>query len=86
MRHPSVRLAFVTGVPDQRRDEIIAAVIVSEPGASVDEGVLLEHCRRELAAYKIPRLMKFVNEIDLPLTVTGKLQKNRLVDFFKHDT
>ena len=38
--------------------------------------------RRQLAAYKIPRMMKFVSEAELPLTVTGKLQKNRLAEFF----
>ena len=85
LRHPAVRLAFVTGVPDQRRDEVIAAVVVRQPGQSVDEAALREHCRRELAAYKIPRLMAFVEERDLPLTVTGKLQKNRLADFFMRD-
>ena len=44
----------------------------------MDEAALAAHCRRELAAYKVPRLIAFVNEADLPLTVTGKLQKNRL--------
>ena len=43
---------------------------------------LMAHCRAELAAYKVPRLMKFISEAELPLTVTGKLQKNRLADFF----
>jgi fatty-acyl-CoA synthase len=85
LKHPAVKLAFVTGVPDQRRDEVIAAVIVRHPTHDVTEAALLEHCRRELAAYKIPRLMVFVNESDLPLTVTGKLQKNRLADFFAHE-
>jgi fatty-acyl-CoA synthase len=82
LRHPAVKLAFVTGVPDERRDEVIAAVIVCEPGQTVDEAELLAHCRRDLAAYKLPRLMTFVSEAELPLTVTGKLQKNRLADFF----
>jgi fatty-acyl-CoA synthase len=82
LRHPGVKLAFVTGVPDARHDEAIAAVIVRHEGASVDESALAEHCRRELASYKVPRLMTFVNETDLPLTVTGKLQKNRLHEFF----
>ena len=83
MAHPAVKLACVTGVPDARRDEVIAAVIVCEAGRTVGEADLIVHCRRELAAYKIPRLVKFVNETDLPLTVTGKLQKNRLAEFFK---
>ena len=83
LRHPAVKLAFVTGVPDARRDEVIAAVIVRHDGTSVDEPALTAHCRRELAAYKVPRLFDFVDETDLPLTTTGKLQKNRLADLFR---
>ena len=86
MAHPAVKLACVTGVPDPRRDEVIAAVIVCRSGQSVEEADLLAHCRRLLAAYKIPRLVKFVSEAELPLTVTGKLQKNRLVEFFTRGT
>jgi fatty-acyl-CoA synthase len=82
LRHPAVKLAFVTGVPDERRDEVIAAVVVRHDGESVDQPALTEYCRRELASYKVPRLMVFVSESDLPLTTTGKLQKNRLAEFF----
>jgi fatty-acyl-CoA synthase len=82
MAHPAVKLACVTGVADPRRDEVIAALIVCRPGESVEEADLLAFCRRRLAAYKIPRLMKFVSEAELPLTVTGKLQKNRLAELF----
>jgi fatty-acyl-CoA synthase len=86
LRHPGVKLAFVTGVPDARRDEAIAAVIVQHDDADLCEATLAEHCRRELASYKVPRLMSFVRETDLPLTVTGKLQKNRLHEFFKRES
>jgi fatty-acyl-CoA synthase len=82
MAHPGVKLAYVIGVPDVRRDEVIAAVVVCRTGHRVEEADLLTHCRRELAAYKIPRLTRIVSETDLPLTLTGKLQKNRLVEFF----
>jgi fatty-acyl-CoA synthase len=85
LRHPAVKLAYVTGVPDPRRDEIVAAVIVRHAGAAVDESALIEHCRRELASYKAPRLMIFVEERDLPLTVTGKLQKSRLPELFRRE-
>ncbi len=85
MAHPAVKLACVTGVPDPRRDEVIAALIVRRPGVAVEEAELLAHCRSQLAAYKIPRLMKFVSEAELPLTVTGKLQKNRLPELFTRD-
>ena len=82
MAHPAVKLACVTGVPDPQRDEVVAALVVCQPGQSVEEADLLALCRRQLAAYKIPRMMKFVSEAELPLTVTGKLQKNRLAEFF----
>lgn len=85
LRYPGVKLAFVTGVPDARRDEAIAAVIVPHESASLSKAALAEHCRRELASYKVPRLMTFVREADLPLTITGKLQKNRLHEFFTRD-
>jgi fatty-acyl-CoA synthase len=82
MAHPAVKLACVTGVPDAQRDEIVAALVVCRPGERVEQADLLALCRRQLAAYKIPRLLKFVSEAELPLTVTGKLQKNRLAEFF----
>jgi fatty-acyl-CoA synthase len=82
MAHPDVQLAYVVGVPDQVRDEVIGAVIVRRPGTSVDALALTAHCKAALAAYKLPRLYRFVEETSLPLTTTGKLQKNRLVEFF----
>ena len=77
-----VKVACVAGVHDREGDEGVAALIVCRPGQRVEQGDLLAFCRRQLAAYKIPRLMKFVSEAELPLTVTGKLQKNRLAEFF----
>ena len=80
LAHPSVHLAFVTGVPDPTRDEALAAVVVLKQGAVVSEADLLAHCREALAAYKIPRLVRFVTESALPLTTTGKVQKNRIAE------
>jgi fatty-acyl-CoA synthase len=80
LAHPGVHLAFVTGVPDPTRDEALAAVVVLKQGAVVSEADLLAHCRKALAAYKIPRLVRFVNESALPLTTTGKVQKNRIAE------
>jgi len=80
--HPAVAAAFVVGVPDATRDEVLAAVVVRRPGADATEKVLEAHCRSALAAYKVPRLFRFVEEDELPLTVTGKLQKNRLPELF----
>ncbi len=82
LSHPAVQAAFVTGVPDAKHDELLAAVIVPKRGASLSERDVTEHCRKSLAAYKIPRLIRFAAEEELPLTTTGKVQKNRLVSTF----
>lgn len=82
LSHPDVQAAFVTGVPDAVQDELVAAVIVRKNGASLTEQQVLEHCRKTLAAYKVPRLIRFAAEEELPLTTTGKVQKNRLAGTF----
>lgn len=80
--HPDVELAFVTGIPDARLDEALAAVIVPRAGARPDVNALSELCRESLAAYKIPRSYRCVEAAELPLTTTGKLQRNRLPELF----
>ena len=78
--HSAVELAYVIGLKDPRRDEIVAAVIVARE--KVEAETLLALCCETLAAYKIPRRIKFVTAAELPLTSTGKLQKNRLKNLF----
>ena len=82
MTHPGVQLAFVTGVPDPVCDEALAAVIVPKAGVTISESDLTAFCRESLAAYKVPKLVRFAAEHELPLTTTGKLQKNRLAGVF----
>jgi fatty-acyl-CoA synthase len=55
---------------------------VRKPGATLSANELADFCRKTLAAYKVPRLIRFVAESELPLTTTGKLQKNRLASTF----
>ncbi len=80
--HPAVELAFVTGLPDPRLDEILVAVIVTRRGTSTDAAALSAHCRASLAAYKTPRQFRFVDPAELPLTSTGKLERRRLPELF----
>ncbi|MCY1551951.1 3-[(3aS,4S,7aS)-7a-methyl-1,5-dioxo-octahydro-1H-inden-4-yl]propanoyl:CoA ligase [compost metagenome] len=63
----------VFGVPDQKYGEEVCAWIVLKPGESATEEEIREFCRNQIAHYKIPRYIRFVNE--MPLTVTGKVQK-----------
>jgi len=80
--HPAVELAFVTGIPDERLDEALAAVVVLRTGAAADAAALAAHCRERLAAYKTPRHFRFVEAAALPLTTTGKLKRNALPELF----
>ena len=82
MAMPGVRLAQVVGVPDATRDELLAAVIILKPGAVLTAEAVTARCREVLAAYKVPRLVCFVEERELPLTTTGKIQKNRIAATF----
>ena len=50
---------------------------------ALSETELLGHCKEQLAAYKLPRSFRFVEEAALPTTTTGKVQKSRLVEFFR---
>jgi len=72
-RHPKVQSAQVFGVPDQKYGEEICAWIVLKPGNDCAEDEIREFCRNQIAHYKVPRYIRFVQE--MPMTVTGKAQK-----------
>ena len=82
MRHPALKSAYVIGMPDPHLDEILVALLVAKEGQTVTHEALKAFCKKELAAYKVPAKFQWVNEQELPLTSTGKLQKmmlNKLV-------
>lgn len=81
---PEVRQAAVFGVPHPRWLEGVAAAIVLAPGATLDRGTVLEHCRRELAGYKKPTRIEFVSE--LPLLGSQKVDKRQLKERFADTT
>jgi fatty-acyl-CoA synthase len=76
--HPAVRQAIVVGVPDRERDEIVAAMVVLRDGAAANTAELIEHCRRSVASFKVPRHIELVAYDEVPLTDTSKVAK-RLV-------
>jgi long-chain acyl-CoA synthetase len=74
--HPAVAMVAVGSVPDDRLGELARAYVVLRPGAAATEAEIIEHCRPRLAAYKLPRSVRFV--ADLPKTSTGKVMRREL--------
>jgi malonyl-CoA/methylmalonyl-CoA synthetase len=74
--HPSVAEVAVRGIADDRRGEVPAAFVVSVAGGVADEQMLIEWCRGQLASFKVPRRVVFLDR--LPRTALGKVQKNLL--------
>lgn len=75
-QHPAVLEAAVYGVPDETWGERVVAAVVLRPGRAASAEELEVFCRERLAAYKAPRLIRFLAE--LPRTGSGKLQKRAL--------
>ncbi|MGZ4564020.1 MAG: class I adenylate-forming enzyme family protein [Mycobacterium sp.] len=67
--------AHVVGVPDVRRGQLVAAVVVVPDGAAFDETALRDRLRAELSAYKIPRRFLAVSRSQLPLLSSGKVDR-----------
>jgi fatty-acyl-CoA synthase len=72
-RHPKIQDVQVIGVPDDRYGEEICAWVKLRPGVTTSEEEIRAFCRDQIAHYKVPRYIKFVDEF--PMTVTGKIQK-----------
>ena len=79
-RHPAVMAAAVVAKPDAKWGETPCAFIELKPGATATEADIVEHCRKMLAGFKIPKTVIFR---ELPKTATGKIQKFELRNSFK---
>jgi fatty-acyl-CoA synthase len=78
--HPAVEQAYVVGLPDQRKEEILAAVVVLRDGHHAEPEALRGFCKRALAAFKVPQEFRLLRRDELPVTATGKVQKFRLAE------
>jgi len=74
--HPKVREACAFGVPAAERGEEVRAIIVLKEGQSATAEEIIAYCRRNLAPYKVPRVVRFRQE--MPKTLVGKILRRAL--------
>jgi long-chain acyl-CoA synthetase len=83
--HPAVLEVGVAAVPHPEKagQEMLKAWIVLQPGATVTEQELMDHCAKQLAPYEVPRRFVFIDE--LPKTMVGKTLRRELIQMEMED-
>jgi acyl-CoA synthetase (AMP-forming)/AMP-acid ligase II len=76
--HPAVLDVAVTGVDDDQYGQRLAAFVVRRPGTEATEADLKEHVKRQLAGFKVPRDVRFLDQ--LPRNAAGKVMKRQLLE------
>jgi len=74
--HPKIQEACAIGLPDPYRGETVKAFIVTKPGETLTEEEVIGYCKEKLAAYKVPKLVEFME--DLPKSTIGKVVRRKL--------
>ncbi len=83
LKHPDIEQAAVVGVKDDKWGEVVTAFIVQSPGTHVDVAKIEAFCRLEIGAYKVPKKIYILDT--LPISATGKLLKNKLLQHASTD-
>ena len=79
LSHPAVAQAFVVGVPDPKSNEAPVAYVIRKPGARLTERELREWCHGKIASFKIPRGVRFVDDVPRTPSPHGeKVQRVKL--------
>ncbi len=78
MAHPKILEACTIGVPDAYRGETVKAFIVTVEGETLAEEDITRYCKENLAAYKVPKIFEFIDE--LPKSAVGKVLRRKLKD------
>ena len=73
---PQVADAAIIGVPDERWGEVGLAIVVRKPDETLEEGDVIQHCLGQLAKFKVPQAVAFIDV--LPRNATGKVLKREL--------
>jgi long-chain acyl-CoA synthetase len=76
MGHPKILEACTIGIPHDYRGETVKAFIVVKEGAELTEDEVVKYCKENLAAYKVPKIIEFID--DLPKSAVGKILRRKL--------
>ncbi len=79
--HPKVLEACAIGIPDAYRGETVKAFIVVKPGKTLTEEEITQWCKEKLAAYKVPKMIEFVDA--LPKSAVGKILRREVKEMDK---
>lgn len=74
--HPKILEACTVGVKDAYRGETVKAFVVAKEGETLTQEEVIDFCRKNLAAYKVPKIVEFIDE--LPKTAVGKVLRRKL--------
>ena len=77
-KHPAVAMSAVVGAPDARWGEKVVAIVVLKKGATATADEINQHCRGQIAGFKVPKQIDFAEA--LPISPTGKILKRVLRD------
>ena len=78
MGHPKILEACTIGLPHEYRGETVKAFIVAKEGQELTEDEVITYCKENLAAYKVPKIFEFIDE--LPKSAVGKILRRKLKD------
>jgi long-chain acyl-CoA synthetase len=76
MGHPKILEACAVGIPHEYRGETVKAFIVTKEGETLTEEEVALYCKENLAAYKVPKIIEFIDE--LPKSTVGKVLRRKL--------
>jgi len=82
-QHPAIQDAQVIGVPDEKYGEELCVWVIVRPGLVINEDEIREFCSSQIARYKIPRYIRFVD--GFPMTLSGKVQKFRMREIMEEE-
>ncbi|WP_200760322.1 o-succinylbenzoate--CoA ligase [Effusibacillus dendaii] len=83
LAHDAIKEAGVTGIPDEKWGQVPVAAVKLTENQTVTEAELIEFCRKQLASYKVPKRIQFVDQ--LPRNASDKLLRRLLADLFREE-